>query len=88
MEKLLLHETENQSAIKFLSQTSFNEDYNQSEVENYLQTINFTSSTKPYDTSKPLANKFTSEPKPCLKQGHEIQKRKNSNQSYKILVEK
>ncbi len=72
MEKLLLHETENQSQMKFLSQTSTIEDYNQDDVENYLQTIKLTSFAKTYDISKPPANKFRSEPKLCLKPGHEI----------------
>ncbi len=76
MEKLLLHETENQSPMNFLSQTSINEDFNRSEVENYLQTINFPSSAQPYDVSKPPANKFRSEPKLRLKPAHEIHKRK------------
>ncbi len=61
MEKLMLHETENQSPMKISSQTIINEDYNQSEVENYLQFINFTSYAQPYDISKPPANKFRSQ---------------------------
>lgn len=39
MEKLLLHETEDQSLMEFLSQKSTNEDYKGHEVEKYLQTI-------------------------------------------------
>ncbi len=76
MEKLLLHETGNQLPKEFLSQSSINEDYNQWEVEKYLQNIKSTSAIDYNDIIKPPSNAFRSEPKLCLKPACEVHKRK------------
>ncbi len=75
-EKLLLHKTGNQLPMEFLSQSSINEDYNQREVEKYLQNIKSTSAIDYNDIIKPPSNAFRSEPKLCLKQAREVHQRK------------
>ncbi len=62
--------------MEFLSQASVNDDYNQQEVEKYVQTIKHTSGTEHEDIIKPPLNAFRLEQNLWLKLAHEIRQKK------------